>query len=343
MKSKARFLLSKKKALEQYHFIKSYGDEVSYSLKTNYELGKLLRDETNCSFSVHTTQSAEFIDAPERIWFFLQATDSEELAELKKLGVRKFVVDNENDLQTLVDFIDSSSLDIELLLRMKLKENTIHTGKHFVFGMKSHFVNDKIHKLRENPKISKLGIHFHRKTQNVSEWSLKYELSQALNQSALEKVDYVNIGGGIPVAYKNYRAEVLDNILSKLTEFREWLNSYNIKMIVEPGRFIAGPCIELETTIKNIYNGNIIIDASVYNSAMDTFVADFRLRVKGEKENGTPYAIKGCTPCSMDLFRYRVYLDNPKIGDKIIFENAGAYNFWTSFCNLQKIPTEIIT
>jgi len=45
----------------------------------------------------------------------------------------------------------------------------------------------------------------------------------------------------------------------------------------------------------------------------------------------------------MDLFRYRVYLkDEPKVGGKITFLNAGAYNFSTDFCNLPTIETEII-
>jgi ornithine decarboxylase len=45
----------------------------------------------------------------------------------------------------------------------------------------------------------------------------------------------------------------------------------------------------------------------------------------------------------MDLFRYRVYLkDEPKISDELVFINAGAYNFWSNFCDLEEIVTEII-
>jgi ornithine decarboxylase len=46
------------------------------------------------------------------------------------------------------------------------------------------------------------------------------------------------------------------------------------------------------------------------------------------------YCIKGVTPCSLDLFRYRVYLRRVSVGDKLIFLNAGAYNFSSNFCNL---------
>jgi len=60
------------------------------------------------------------------------------------------------------------------------------------------------------------------------------------------------------------------------------------------------------------------------------------------KEEGQPYVIKGITPCSMDLFRYRVYLKNPKVGDQLVFLNAGAYNFSTEFCDLEKMETKVV-
>jgi ornithine decarboxylase len=44
----------------------------------------------------------------------------------------------------------------------------------------------------------------------------------------------------------------------------------------------------------------------------------------------------------MDIFRYRTYLDNPKVGDKIVFLNAGAYTYSTDFCNLKKLETVIV-
>ena len=113
-------------------------------------------------------------------------------------------------------------------------------------------------------------------------------------------------------------------------------------MIIEPGRFISGPSVRLETEITNIYNNNIVVNCSVYNSAMDTFVAHVRLLIEGEKRGGEAYTVKGCTPCSMDVFRYRVYLADPKIGDKVVFLNAGAYIYSTDFCNLDKLDTIVV-
>ncbi len=132
-----------------------------------------------------------------------------------------------------------------------------------------------------------------------------------------------------------------------MKELKEFLNQRNIRLIAEPGRFIAGPAARLEATILSIYGNSIIINCSVYNSAMDTFVASTKLEVEGELEGdderlGTAYTIKGCTPDSMDIFRYKVYLTEPKVGGKIVFLNAGAYNFSTDFCSLKRLKTEIV-
>ena len=79
-------------------------------------------------------------------------------------------------------------------------------------------------------------------------------------------------------------------------------------------------------------------------------IVPVKLKVKGEfaKEEAQNdkiiknYAIKGVTPCSMDLFRYRVYLKEVEVGSKIIFLNAGAYNFSSEFCDLEKVETKIV-
>ncbi len=342
----AEFILYKSKVFEQYNLIKEKSDLVSYSLKTNYEVGKILEENTNCFFSVHSLESVKNIKDKKRIWFFAQAWNENSIKELIDLGVNSFVIDNKKDLDILIKYLEKLDIKINLLLRMRFKEHSIHTGKYFVFGMYSNEINSLIPELRKNKNIDKLGIHFHRKTQNVSEWNLKQELEDILDKKTLEKIDYVNIGGGLPSIYKNFTSDTINDIFDKIKQTKEWVNENNIQMIIEPGRFIAAPCIELETTIKNIYNNNIIIDASVYNSAMDTFISHIRLLVKDElnakDKCAEAYTIKGCTPDSLDIFRYRVYLKEPKIGDKIIFLNAGAYNFHTDFCNLPKLETVIV-
>lgn len=343
MQTTARFILSKNKMLSQYHLIRNAVDHVSYSFKTNPVVGKELEKATDCWFSVHGIPECSHIADKQRVLFFAQAWNGDEISLLLQQGVRSFVVDNHTDLQLLLSVLEVKKTAITLFLRMKLREHTIHTGKHFVFGFSADHANALIQELSPLIFVEKLGIHFHRKTQNISEWEFQDELQQSLTPNTLQQLDYVNIGGGIPVDYNNSPAQTQQLILSRIQQLHVWLQGLGITCIAEPGRFIAAPCIELHTTIRNVYDSVVVVDASIYNAAMDTFIAHVRLKVKEEvsPDKGEAYTIKGCTPDSVDIFRYQVFLVSPHVGDTITFLNAGAYNFKTDFCFLQEIPTEV--
>jgi len=334
----AKFILSKSKALEQYNLLKELCDEVVYSFKTNPEVGRILEESTDCKLAIHTTESLEEIRNKKRVWFFAQAWNEKEIESLIR-DVYGFVIDNEADLMVLLNYLKNKNIKLNLALRMRLKENTVHTGKYFIFGMNSKQINKFIPKLKKNKNIKELGIHFHRKTQNVSEWNLRLELEEALSKETLESINFLNIGGGIPWNYRNYSLNVLPEVFNKIKELKSWFKG---KLFLEPGRFIAAPSIKLETEIKSIDQNNITVDCSIFNGSMDTFLLNIRLLLEKESEEGEAYAIKGITPDSLDIFRYQVKLNNkPKVGDKLVFLDAGAYNFSTDFCSLKKLKTEI--
>jgi len=380
-----KFILSKSKVIEQYNKVKEVADIVSYSSKTNQVITPILETETKAMFTVHFINELKHIKNKSKVFFLAQGWTETQIQKLIDMGIKWFGVDNETDLDVFIKFLESNDLaegnasndkkeindnlvnknnltnkkglfkegKINLLLRIKLKELTLRTERYFVFGMKSKTINQKIKEIKSNEKlknkIGQLGIHFHRKTQNMAEWNYTYEVSQILDDDVLEMIDVINMGGGLPSEYANTNVKVLPTIFQKISEFREWLHQRNIKLIIEPGRFIAAPSGKLVTKIIAIHDNNIIVNASVYNSDMDALIVPVKLLVDREcsKEKAVeigaePYVIKGITPCSMDLFRYRVYLDNPKVGDKLVFINAGAYNFTTDFCDLDKVEVEVV-
>lgn len=340
-----KFILSKNVALEQYHKVKEIADIVSYSSKTNQKVSRILEDNTECLFSVHMENELKHIRDMSRIVFLAQGWTPDQIEGLYNRGIRYFVVDNEFDLDLLLQTLENRDWKINLMLRLKLKENSLRTERYFVFGMASAVINRRVAELRSNPKIESLGIHFHRKTQNVSEWKLQRDIENVLSPETIDAIDILNIGGGLPSKYANSNADVIGGIFKRISYFRDYLHERNVQLMIEPGRFIAAPAGKLVTYVTGVYDNNIIVNASVYNSDMDAILVPVKLRVKGERDNksGDPFVIKGCTPCSMDLFRYRVYLDKkPEIGDSITFINAGAYNFRSDFCDLEEIKTEIV-
>jgi len=338
------FILSKKKVLEQYNRLIDLADAVSFSAKCNPLVAKILLDESRASVTCSFYELSNLNPQPERTTIYLQSQSREEIRHLLDKGYSSFVVDNQTDLNSLLK--SATNKEITLFLRMRLKEHSIHTEKHFVFGFKTNQILSLIPELKRSKQIAKIGIHVHRKTQNMSEWSHFDEIKESLGES-LNEIDLINIGGGIPCRYKNFNFsdETLNNIFKKILSMRKSFNLLGIKMILEPGRYIAAPSVKLKTAITNIYNQNIILNASVYNSMPDIIILNLKPLIEEEFSEENPqwrYTIKGCTPCSLDIFRYSAYLKNPKINDQITFLNAGAYNFYTEFCYLPKLKTKIV-
>lgn len=342
MFSNAKFVFSKSKIIEEYTKLSNISDLLAYSVKTNPYLVSTLQEKKDCMFLVHHINETKNIQNKTNIIYMLHSPEKEELDLIFQNEISFFIVDNIKDLEFFLDYIEKNNKKVNLLLRMRIKEYTVNTGKYFVYGFYSDQINELIPKLKKNRNVEKLGVHFHRKTQNLSEWNLIRELEDSISNETFEVIDFLDIGGGIPIDYKNIKAETIIDVYNKIKALKEFLNKKNIKMIIEPGRAIAGPSGKLICNIKNIVDNTIFIDASVFNSQMDIIVSNIKLLVDGERESGSYYVIKGLTPASEDIFRYRVYLDDPKIGDQIIFLNAGAYIYHTDLFSLDKLKVEFV-
>ena len=350
------FTISKSKVLDQFEIVKDLVDIVSYSSKTNPVVTSILEKETDTMFSVHTTNELKNIEDTSRVLFLAQAWNEEILKELIfKKNISWFVVDNTSDLDIFLEFVKNNEFKnkLNLMFRLKLKEFSIRTEKYYVFGMNSSFISKKVDEIYADEvlmgKLDKLGLHFHRKSQNLSEWNLQYELEEVFESNFFEKIDVINIGGGLPSVYANTNVNVFEGIYNKIRKFKSWLNSNNIDLMTEPGRFVSAPAGRFVTKIIGIHEDTIIVDGSVYNGDLDALIVPVKLLIEGEvgadkrSEKGIKtYVIKGVTPCSMDIYRYRVYLSEKKVGDEIVFEYAGAYNFASDFCDLEKNKTYVI-
>ncbi|MFH1327171.1 MAG: decarboxylase [archaeon] len=339
---KAKFVLSKEIVLEQVKKLEEFGLKISYSYKTNKEVGNILQELSGCSFSIHAEEEIDLIKDKQKIWFFTQAETNQELINILDKGVRNFVVDNEVDLGILLEAVDKRKINVNLSLRMKFQEHRIGTGKYFVYGISCKRINELIKFLGTKAFVENLGIHIHRKSQNTSEWNIKEELEDSLSQESLKLIDFVNFGGGLPSKYRGYSHDVDLYIFNRIAEAKEFLNEKKIEVWIEPGRFIAAPAIRLEVEIIQIQGKNIIVNTSIYRCALDTLITGTKMLIKGELEKGREYLIKGNSPTRDDIFRYRVGLENPKVGDKIVFLNAGAYNYSTDFFGYNKLDTEIV-
>lgn len=339
--TEAKFILSKRVLKEQVQKLENLNLKISYSYKTNREVGNVLQEISKVDFSIHAKEEVDMIRDKSKIWFFTQAESEKELGELLEKGLRRFVVDNEIDLERLLRVINEKKLKISLSLRMKFQEHRVGSGKYFVYGMPSKKVNELILELKDNLFLDKLGVHIHRKSQNTSEWEIERELKDSLAEEVLKRINFVNFGGGLPTKYRSYTSKVLDYIFDKLGNARDFLSQYEIESWIEPGRFFASPCVKLEVEIIQIQGRTLVVNTTIYNCALDTILTGTKMLVEGELEEGVPYLIKGNSPTRDDIFRYSVKLKSPEVGDKLVFLNAGAYSYTTDFFGFHKLKTEI--
>ena len=344
--TQAKFILSKQILEEQVNKLKQLNLKISYSYKTNRIVGKVLQElDPAIQFSIHAKEEIKDIKDKSKIWFFTQAENQQELTELINQNITNFVIDNEIDLQTILNTIQNQNQKINLSLRMKFMEHRIGTGKYFVYGMPSNKINQIIQEIKQNPNINQLGIHLHRKSQNTSEWEIKQEIQDSLTQETLDTISFINLGGGLPSIYRSSSIDVTNYVFKKISKTVEYLKQNNIQTYIEPGRFLAAPCIKLETEIIQIQEKNIIINTTIYNCALDNILTGTKMLVEGEIEKSSQdtqtYLIKGNSPTRDDIFRYKVKLPIKQVGNKIIFLNAGAYNYTTDFFGYKKLETEI--
>ena len=342
---KPHFILSKSALRNQVKLLEDLNLKISYSYKTNRQVGDILQEECpEVDFSVHANEEIEMIKDKSKISFFTQAESVQELKKIITQGVTSFVIDNEIDLTNLLQAAKEVDTKVNISLRMKFQEHRIGTGKYFVYGMSSRKVNEIISEIKNNPFVKNIGVHIHRKSQNTSEWEIEEEVQDSLTQETLETIHSLNLGGGLPVKYRSFTSQVLPYIFQKLTNAKTFLDKYNIQTIIEPGRFLAAPCIKLKAQIIQVQDNNLILNTTIYNCALDNILTETKMLAEEEveeTEEGDYYLIKGNSPTRDDIFRYKIKLNNPKVGDEITFINAGAYNYTTDFFGYKKLETKI--
>ena len=95
--SKAKFVISKSKVIEQYSKVKNVCDVVSYSSKTNPLISGILEEGSDSMFSIHMVNELKNVKDLSRVMFLIQGCSVSFIKELVDKGIKWFIVDNEKD------------------------------------------------------------------------------------------------------------------------------------------------------------------------------------------------------------------------------------------------------
>ena len=334
-----------------------FNGETAYSLKTNSEKEIIKTINLNGNnFSVCSLEELEILKKVikdiSKVIYYSPSLDKEELEKVLNLGIKRICVDSLNQVNLIIEYQHRLG---EVFLRVSTEPK--HNNKEFIYG-KNSFLGIRIEEsLKILEKLSnkkfKLGIHNHLASQNndLNSWKLNLEILFEIIKSTKERklrLDSINLGGGYPISY-NKPSITLNKISQEVNNFKiKTKRVYSkINFVFEPGRAIVGDAAILIAKVKQdkkFGNENILImDVSTYNTSMDTLIVGLNLPVKALSKNKdfVNYHIRGRSPDSLDFFSKNRYLPKTKIGDYLIFLNAGAYNFSSDFLHFKK-PNVIV-
>jgi len=336
------FLFSKEKIKEQYKKAELICDKIVYPVKTNPDKKIIsVLSSVGSSFLVSSLEEIKKVRNKKNIFLMTRNSEEKDLKNAFFSGIVNFIVDS-ND--SLVNLIKAANKKINVLLEFKslLKIKSSYK-KELVHGFNEKEIIKNLKKLGKIGHV-RLGLHNHLISQNTSlgYWKRNLErillLLEKIRKSDI-KLDFLDLGGGIPIEYtkKTPSFTRIRNLL--LDYFKKYRRLFpNLKIFLEPGRFIVGPSGVLITKVKFVKDNMAVVDCSVYTSLMDTLIVNLEVPcyTTSSKKEKTNYIIRGKSTCSLDVFRKNAKLNKLKKNDYIIFYNAGAYIFSSDFVDKKK-------
>ncbi len=169
------------------------------------------------------------------------------------------------------------------------------------------------------------GLHFHNVFSNTDYGALIKTIAQirTLSGCRLSDLQWINLGGGYLYNQINNHQPLI-RLIKQLTE------DYQLTVFIEPGKAIVGNAGFIVTTIIDCFESDgkqvCVLDTSVnHNPEVFEYQQKPELLEHDSKGNYSCLLV-GSTCLAGDLFgEYRLQT-MPKVGDRLVFANVGAYS-----------------
>ena len=292
-----------------------------------------LRDLGGC-FDVATSGEIKLVKAagvpPERcIHTHPIKTDAEIRAALR-FGIRTFVVDNPDELRKF----RQHRARAEVLLRLSFRDPTAVVDLSRKFGCEPAAVAPML-ELAQSLGVTVRGLSFHVGSQvaepkkYVEAIGVCAELMEQASASGQADLTLLDIGGGFPIAYGG----TMQPIREFCRPIRQALKKLprGVRVIAEPGRFIAGPSgTSISTVVGRAQREGrwwYYLDDGLYGSYNGQLYdhALYPIDVPGRTGPTHPSVLAGPTCDSIDVVREDIPLPELQIGDLVVGRMMGAY------------------
>jgi diaminopimelate decarboxylase len=340
-----------------------YPHTIHYALKANSTLAvaRLLRElgsaaDANSIWEIEVARRAGF--QPADIVFTGVGKSPAELECAVALGVKAINVESAGELAR----IDAIASRLARVARVAVRVNPdidakshphISTGlKINKFGLPLEGAAVLFEAIRQRPALKLVAVHLHVGSQITSLEPLRHAAAAAseLSTQLLSQgfpLEYVDVGGGLGIAYDDRRPPEIDDYISAIVSE---VRATNLPIVVEPGRAIAGPAGALVARVTDLKprgpDGEFaIIDAGMTELIRPALYNAFhRIEpVTARPDAEHLYEIVGPVCESADVVGRDRRLPRLEVGDLVAIRDTGAYGaVMASNYNRRPLPPEVL-
>ncbi|MFH1093145.1 MAG: diaminopimelate decarboxylase [Candidatus Omnitrophota bacterium] len=363
------FVYSRKTLLDRFAELKYAFKEIDplicYSMKANSNLS-ICRLLVKAGAGMDIVSGGELfrakkikVNAKKIVYASVGKTD-EEIIDAVKSGILFFNVESVAELQR-INFI-AKSLNKKQKVAIRINPDVDAKTHHYIttakkqnkFGIDIKTTNNiflSYAKKLKNVDICAIHMHIGSQIETVKPFVQAVKKSVALIDELNAKgacITHLNIGGGMGIVYKDEKPQTANQYAKAILPI---IKNKGLKLILEPGRFIAGNAGVLLTKIIYVKNTQVmrfyIIDAAMNDLLRPSFYEAYHeiIPVKKAKGNKLKSAdIVGAVCESGDfLAKQRLLPEILKQDDILAVMSAGAYGFsMSSNYNSRKRAAEVL-
>jgi ornithine decarboxylase len=281
--------------------------------------------------------------APDRCIYTHPVKKAADVAAAVGTGSRTFVFDNESELDKFAGLGDR----VELMLRLQYRTPDALIDLSYKYGAPPDEAMDLVRAAQQRGlRVS--GLSFHPGSQLSSVDPLLQDIRHAamlidcLADVGI-RLDVLDIGGGLPVPYDT-AVPHLDSFVSAIGKELRPLTRRGIRVISEPGRFIAAPAMLAVAAVVGVTRRGgmpwYYLDDGLYGSFSNVLSDHVHPTVHAyDAAPGElfPSVLAGPTCDSTDVISTRAMLPALTVGDLVVAPFMGAYTSVTA-CEFNGLP-----
>jgi diaminopimelate decarboxylase len=358
------YLYSYKTLIDHFHKLKEAFREIDplicFSMKSNSNLS-VLRALLNEGAGFDIVSGGELYKAmkikadPKRIVYASVGKSEEEIEKAIRRNILLFNVESIPEL-ILINSIAgrlNRRVDVAIRINPDVKPKThkhITTGtKQTKFGLDFESTEDVFDNSNRYPNLNIIGLHIHigsQITESTPYIRALKKIKKFLDESRID-VKVLNIGGGLGIVYSKEKPQTAREFAKAVLPI---VKKMGVKLILEPGRFIAGNSGILVMSVvyvKETPNRKfVIVDAGINDLIRPSLYGAYhniQPVIRDDTAKKEIVDVVGPICETGDFFAKERRLPELRSGDLLAIMSTGAYGFsMVSNYNARRKPCEVM-